>query len=133
MTYKFTNRAEKALELAAELAAEFGHNYIGTEHLLYGLAKEGTGVASKVIEMQDVTPEQIKEEIEVLIGVGSETDVETVGFTPRTKRVIENAFREARKLGTEYIGTEHLLIGIMREGDSIAVRVMMNLNINPQF
>lgn len=132
MIYKFTSRAEKALELANDLAMELGHNYIGTEHLLYGLAKEGTGVASKVIEMQDVTPEQIKEEIEVLIGVGSEIDVETVGFTPRTKRVIENAFREARKLGTEYIGTEHLLIGIMREGDSIAVRVMMNLNINPQ-
>lgn len=132
MIYKFTSRAEKALELANDLAMELGHNYIGTEHLLYGLAKEGTGVASKVIEMQDVTPEQIKEEIEVLIGVGSETDVETVGFTPRTKRVIENAFREARKLGTEYIGTEHLLIGIMREGDSIAVRIMMNLNINPQ-
>ncbi len=132
MIYKFTSRAEKALELANDLAMELGHNYIGTEHLLYGLAKEGTGVASKVIEMQDVTPEQIKEEIEVLIGVGSETDVETVGFTPRTKRVIENAFREARKLGTEYIGTEHLLIGIMREGDSVAVRVMMNLNINPQ-
>ena len=103
MIYKFTSRAEKALELANDLAMELGHNYIGTEHLLYGLAKEGTGVASKVIEMQDVTPEQIKEEIEVLIGVGSETDVETVGFTPRTKRVIENAFREARKLGTEYI------------------------------
>ena len=132
MIYKFTSRAEKALELANDLAMELGHNYIGTEHLLYGLAKEGTGVASKVIEMQDVTPEQIKEEIEVLIGVGSEIDVETVGFTPRTKRVIENAFREARKLGTEYIGTEHLLIGIMREGDSVAVRVMMNLNINPQ-
>ena len=82
--------------------------------------------------MQDITPEQILEEIEVLIGVGSETEMmETVGFTPRTKRVIENAFREARKLGTEYIGTEHLLIGIMREGDSVAVRVMMNLNINP--
>ena len=132
MIYKFTSRAEKALELANDLAMELGHNYIGTEHLLYGLAKEGTGVASKVIEMQDVTAEQIKEEIEILIGVGSETNVETVGFTPRTKRVIENAFREARKLGTEYIGTEHLLIGIMREGDSIAVRVMMNLNINPQ-
>ena len=132
MIYKFTSRAEKALELANDLAMELGHNYIGTEHLLYGLAKEGTGVASKVIEMQDITPEQIKEEIEVLIGVGSETDVETVGFTPRTKRVIENAFREARKLGTEYIGTEHLLIGIMREGDSVAVRVMINLNINPQ-
>ena len=132
MIYKFTNRAEKALEIANDLATELGHNYIGTEHLLYGLAKEGTGVASKVIEMQDVTPEKIKEEIEALIGVGAELENGTVGFTPRTKRVIENAFKEARKLGSEYIGTEHLLVGIMREGDSIAVRIMMNLNINPQ-
>ena len=132
MVYKFTNRAEKALEIANDLATELGHNYIGTEHILYGLAKEGTGVASKVLEMQNVTPEQIKEEIEALIGVGAELENGTVGFTPRTKRVIENAFREARKLGSEYIGTEHLLIGIMREGDSIAVRIMMNLNINPQ-
>lgn len=132
MVYKFTNRAEKALELANDLATELGHNYIGTEHLLYGLAKEGTGVASKVLELQEVTPEQIKEEIEELIGVGAELESGTVGFTPRTKRVIENAFKEARKLGSEYIGTEHLLVGIMREGDSIAVRIMMNLNINPQ-
>ena len=134
MTYKFTNRAEKALEIANELAIELNHNYIGTEHLLYGLIAEGTGVASQVLEMQNLTPEKVLEEIEMLIGRGNEdTNVEeTIGFTPRTKRVIENAFREARKLGTEYIGTEHLLIGIMREGDSIAVRVMMNLNINPQ-
>ena len=132
MVYKFTNRAEKALEIANDLAMELGHNYIGTEHILYGLAKEGTGVASKVLELQNVTPEQIKEEIEALIGVGAELENGTVGFTPRTKRVIENAFREARKLGSEYIGTEHLLIGIMREGDSIAVRIMMNLNVNPQ-
>ncbi len=133
MTYKFTNRAEKALELAGDLAIELGHNYIGTEHILYGLCKEGSGVASKVLEMQEITPDKIAEEIEVLIGRGEEIENEdTVGFTPRSKRVIENAFIEARKLGSEYIGTEHLLIGIMREGDSVAVRIMMDLNINPQ-
>ncbi len=134
MTYKFTNRAEKALEIANELAIELKHNYIGTEHLLYGLASEGSGVASKVLEMQDITSEKILEEIELLIGRGNEnTDtIETVGFTPRTKRVIENAFREAKKLDSEYIGTEHLLIGIMKEGDSVAVRIMIDLNINPQ-
>ena len=134
MTYKFTNRAQKAIEIANELANELGHNYIGTEHLLYGLSKEGTGVASKVLENQNITPENILEEIEELIGrVELSPDSQgTVGFTPRTKRVIENAFREARKLGTEYIGTEHLLIGIMLEGDSVAVRIMMDLNINPQ-
>ena len=133
MIYKFTNRAEKALDIAAELAAELGHNYIGTEHILYGLSKEGTGVASKVLETQTITPEKIAEEIETLIGKGEEIeDISQVGFTPRSKRVIENAFIEARKLGSEFIGTEHLLIGIMREGDSVAVRIMLDLNINPQ-
>ena len=133
MTYKFTNRAEKALELAAELAAEFGHNYIGTEHILYGLVKEGSGVASQVLNLQEVTSEKVAEAIEVLIGRGDPIEDETtIGFTPRSKRVIENAFIEARKLGSEFIGTEHLLIGIMREGDSVAVRIMMDLNVNPQ-
>ncbi len=133
MTYKFTNRAEKAIEIASDIANEFGHNYIGTEHLLYGLSKEGTGVASKVLENQDISPEKIEAEIEELIGsVPVDGKNSAIGFTPRTKRVIENAFREARKLGSEYIGTEHLLIGIMLEGDSIAVRIMMDLNVNPQ-
>lgn len=134
MTYKFTNRAQKAIEIANELANELGHNYIGTEHLLYGLSKEGTGVASKVLENQNITPEKIIDEIEELIGKSGdfENSNGTIGFTPRTKRVIENAFREARKIGTEYIGTEHLLIGIMLEGDSVAVRIMMDLNANPQ-
>ena len=134
MTYKFTNRAEKALEIANELAIELNHNYIGTEHLLYGLIAEGTGVASQVLEMQNLTPEKVLEEIEMLIGRGNEdTNVEeTIGFTPRTKRVIENAFKEAKRLDSEYIGTEHMLIGIMKEGDSVAVRIMLDLNINPQ-
>ena len=133
MIYKFTNRAEKAIELANELAIELGHNYIGTEHILYGLAKEGTGVANKVLESQNVTANSVIEEIEMLIGRGDPLqDEDTVGFTPRTKRVIENAFIEARKLGSEYIGTEHILIGIMREGDSVAVRIMMDLGVNPQ-
>ncbi len=134
MTYKFTNRAEKALEIANELAIELNHNYIGTEHLLYGLIAEGTGVASQVLEMQNLTPEKVLEEIEMLIGRGNEdTNVEeTIGFTRRTKRVIENAFKEAKRLDSEYIGTEHMLIGIMKEGDSVAVRIMLDLNINPQ-
>ena len=133
MIYKFTARAEKAIEIANEAALELGHNYIGTEHLLYGLAKEGTGVASKVIENQDVTADDILQEIEMLIGTGEPlTQGESMGFTPRSKRVIENAFVEARKLGSEFIGTEHILIGIMREGDSVAVRIMMDLDIDPR-
>ena len=135
MKYKFTNSAEQAIVIANELAARLGHKYIGTEHILYGLAEEQNGVASKVLESQGVTSDDILKEIEELVGVSEEgpiEDIESIGFTPRTKRVIENAFAEARKLGSEYIGTEHILVGIMREGDSVAVRIMMDLNVNPQ-
>ena len=131
--YKFTKSAQGAIEMANEMAIEFGHNYIGTEHILYGLVKENTGVASKVLGNQGVTSEAVYKEVEELIGKeASLNDEGTVGFTPRTKRVIENAFREAKKLGSDYIGTEHILIGIMREGDSVAVRIMLDLNVNPQ-
>ena len=129
MTYKFTNRAQKAIELSNDIAIELGHSYIGTEHLLYGLVKEGAGIASKVLTNQDVTEDKVLEKIEELIGT-EEQKGETLGFTPRTKRVIENAFLEARKLGYNYIGTEHILIGIMREGDSIAVRILLDLNVS---
>ena len=129
MTYKFTNRAKKAIEIANDVAIELGHNYIGTEHILYGLAKEGNGVASKVIENQSITPDMIIDKIVELIGNEAPIE-ETLGFTPRTKRVIENAFIESRKLGYNYIGTEHLLIGILREGDSIAARILLELNTN---
>ena len=132
MTYKFTGRAEKALEIANELAIELGHNYIGTEHLLYGLVKEGTGIANKVLENQNVTVDAVFAKIEELIGRGETRSEQTIGFTPRTKRVIENAFRESKRLGSDFIGTEHLLIGIMREADSIAVRIMLDLKVNPQ-
>ena len=129
MTYNFTSRAKKAIEIANEIAIELGHNYIGTEHILYGLAKEGNGVASKVIENQEVYPDDIIDKIVELIGKEEQIN-ETLGFTPRTKRVIENAFIEARKLGYNYIGTEHLLLGILREGDSIAIRILLELNVN---
>ena len=133
MMYKFTKRAEKAIEYSNRIALEFGHNYIGTEHLLYGLLKEGSGVASKVLENQGITPEQIEEQIDALVGKNEEIgEEEILGFTPRTKRVIETSFIEAKKLGSDFIGTEHLLIGIMREGDSVAVRILLNLNVNPQ-
>ena len=131
MVYKFTNSAEKAIEYANNLAIELGHNYIGTEHILYGLSKEQTGIAQKVLSNQNITPEIIKTQIETLIGT-QDTLQETVGFTPRTKRIFENAYKQARKLGSEYIGTEHILIGIMREGDSIAIRIMLDLGVDPQ-
>ncbi len=130
MYYKFTSRAQKALEIANETAIEFGHNYIGTEHILYGLSKEGSGVACKVLEEQNISPDEILAKIEELIGREEGISGSTVGFTPRTKRVIENAYREAKRLGSDFIGTEHLLIGIMREGDSVAVRILLDLNLN---
>ena len=132
MTYKFTKKAEKAVQIAESTAIKLGHNYVGTEHILYGLVKEGTGIANKVLENQNITADNVLEKIEELIGVGQTKSKIAMGLTPRTKRVIENAFREARKLGSEYIGTEHLLIGIMREADSVAVRIMLELKLDPQ-
>ncbi len=129
MIYKFTARARKAIDLAGEIAKELGHSYIGTEHILYGLAKEGSGVASKVLENQVINAQKIENEIIELIGK-EEALKETLGFTPRTKRVLENSFVEAKKIGYDYIGTEHLLIGILREGDSIAVRILLDLNVD---
>ena len=96
MYYKFTARAEKALELAQDLAMELGHNYIGTEHILYGLEEEGTGVASKVLETQNLESEEIKREIIEIVGQGDQIkDPQKIGFTPRSKRVIESAFLDA--------------------------------------
>ena len=131
MIYKFTKRAEKAIEIANKIAVEFGHNYIGTEHLLYGLIKEGNGVASRVLMSQGATTEKVEEEINILVGKSQNKESTILGFTPRTKRVIENAFLETKKTGSDYIGTEHLLIGIVKESDSIAVRIMLDININP--
>ena len=129
MTYKFTNRANKAIEIANDIALELGHSYIGTEHILYGLAKEGNGIASKVLENQNVTADDILNKIEELIG--SDEPIENIAdFTPRTKRVVESAFIEARKLGYNFIGTEHLLIGILREGDCVAAKILLDLNVN---
>ena len=129
MTYKFTNRANKAIEIANDIALELGHSYIGTEHILYGLAKEGNGIASKVLENQNVTADDILNKIEELIG--SDEPIENIiDFTPRTKRVVESAFIEARKLGYNYIGTEHILIGILKEGDCVAAKILLDLNVN---
>ena len=132
MTYKFTKKAEKSVQIAENIAIELGHNYVGTEHILYGLAKENTGIANKVLETQNIVAEIILEKIEEFVGIGENKSTGTIGLTPRAKRVIENAFKEAKRLNSEYIGTEHLLIGIMREADSVAVRIMLDLNIDSQ-
>jgi ATP-dependent Clp protease ATP-binding subunit ClpC len=130
--YKFTKSANKVIELASEIAMKLGHNYVGTEHLLYGLSKEDTGVAGKVLDRQNITSEDVESEIEELIGSSQNEIDKILGFTPRCKRVFENAYTEAKKINSEYIGTEHLLIGIISEEDSIASRIIADLGIDIQ-
>ena len=128
MIYKFTNRAKKVIEIADDISIELGHNYIGTEHILYGLAKEGEGIASKVLQNKGVTSEKILKEIKEMLGYGKEIK-QSLGFTPRSKRVLENAFLEAKRIGYNYIGTEHLLLALMKEGDCIAIKIILELNV----
>ena len=132
MVYKFTKSGEKVLSIANELAVDLGHSYIGTEHILYGLACEENGVAGKVLENQNVTPEDILDKIEELIGGQVKENFTVLGFTPRTKKILENAYLEAKKLGSNYIGTEHILVGIMKENDSLAIRILIDLDVNPE-
>jgi len=129
---RFTEKAEKAINLSQESAVKLGHSYVGTEHLLLGLIKEGTGIAARVLQSQGVTEDKVTKEIEELIGRGDNAGKNPLDFTPRTKRVLELGLMEARRLGHNYVGTEHLLLGIMREGESVAVRILMDLGIDPQ-
>lgn len=128
MIYKFTNKAKKVIEIANDISVELGHNYIGTEHILYGLVKEGEGIAAKVLNNKGITEEKVRVKIEEILGRGREIK-ETLGFTPRTKRVLKNAFLEAKRIGYNYIGTEHLLLAIMKEVDCVAVRIITELNV----
>ncbi len=129
--YKYTERATSAIRIAEGLANELGHNYIGTEHILYGLITEGNGVAAKVLENVGLTKENVYNEIINLIGSGTRGS-DILGFTPRVKRVIEIAYIEARSEGSGYIGTEHILLGIIKDGESVATRIMMDLDVQPQ-
>ena len=129
MVYKFTSKAKKVIEIANDISIELGHNYIGTEHILYGLVKEGEGIAGKVLTNKGINDEKVKAKIEELLGKGDEIK-ESLGFTPRTKKVLENAFLEAKRIGYNFIGTEHLLLAIMKEGDCVATRVIIELNVD---
>jgi excisionase family DNA binding protein len=124
---KFTERARRVLTLAQEEARRFQHNYIGTEHLLLGL--EGEGVAAKVLNSLGVELEKVREAVEFIIGRGERVVTGEVGLTPRAKKVIELAVDEARRLNHHYIGTEHLLLGLVREGSGIAAGVLESLGI----
>jgi len=127
---KFTDRARKVLALAQDEAQRFNHNYIGTEHLLLGLVREGEGVAARVLENMNVELSKVRTAVEFIIGRGDRPVVGEVGLTPRAKRVIELAIDEARRLGHNYIGTEHLLLGLVREGEGIAAGVLESLGVN---
>jgi excisionase family DNA binding protein len=127
---KFTERARKVLTLAQEEAKRFKHNYIGTEHLLLGLVREGEGVAVKVLNSLGVELETLRGAVEFIIGRGDRVVLGEVGLTPRAKRAIELAVDEARRLNHHYIGTEHLLLGMVREGEGIAAGVLKSLGVN---
>ncbi len=128
---RFTERAQQALALAQQIAGEFGHSYIGSEHLLLGLLKEG-GTAAKALAACNVTEEALANEIEVLSGRGTPDPNAPQGMTPRTKRIIELAIQSAAQMGTGYVGTEHLLLGILREGGNVGLAALANLRVSAQ-
>ncbi|HEY7801385.1 MAG TPA: Clp protease N-terminal domain-containing protein, partial [Dehalococcoidia bacterium] len=127
---KFTERARRVLTLAQEEAQRFNHNYIGTEHLLLGLVREGDGVAAKVLANLGVELNKVRSAVEFIIGRGDRAVLGEIGLTPRAKKVIELAVDEARRLNHHYIGTEHLLLGLVREGEGIAAGVLESLGVN---
>lgn len=126
---RFTERAQKVLALAQEEAIRLGHNNIGTEHILLGLIREGEGIAAKALQALGLGSDKIQTEVESLIGTGQEGS-KTIHYTPRAKKVIELSMDEARKLGHSYVGTEHILLGLIREGEGVAARVLNNLGVS---
>ena len=130
MYERFTDRARKVMQLANQEAQRFNHEYIGTEHILLGLVKEGSGVAANVLKNLDVDLRKIRLEVEKLVQSGPE--MVTVGKlpqTPRAKKVIEYSMEEARNLNHSYVGTEHILLGLLREQEGVAAQVLMNLGL----
>jgi methylenetetrahydrofolate dehydrogenase (NADP+)/methenyltetrahydrofolate cyclohydrolase len=127
---KFTERARRVLTLAQEEALRFNHSYIGTEHLLLGLVREGDGVAAKALESLGVELEKVRTAVQIIVGRGDSFVSGEIGLTPRAKKVIELAVDEARRLGHHYIGTDHLLLGLVREDEGIAAGVLESLGVS---
>ncbi len=133
MKERFTNKAKRALELAVMEAGEFGHNYVGTEHLLLGLLEEGSGVAAKTLAAHGVTSEKVSELINQLIAPANPVHMmDPNGYSPKARRVLENSYREAVQFKSQLIGTEHILIAIIKEGDCVATRLLNTLNVSIQ-
>ena len=120
---RFTRRARQSLTLAQEEAQRLNHNYIGTEHILLGLIHEGEGVAAKALESMGISLESVRQQVEEIIGQGQQAPSGHIPFTPRAKKVLELSLREALQLGHNYIGTEHILLGLIREGEGDHVRL----------
>jgi ATP-dependent Clp protease ATP-binding subunit ClpC len=123
----FTDPARRVVVLAQEEARILGHNYIGTEHLLLGLIHEGEGVAARALESLGISLEAVRENVEEMVGRGKEQLSGHIPFTPRAKKVLELSLRESQQLGHEYIGTEHILLGLIREGEGVAAQVLVKL------
>jgi ATP-dependent Clp protease ATP-binding subunit ClpA len=127
MFEKFTDRARRVIVLAQEEARMLDHNYIGTEHLLLGLIHEGQGVAARALESLGVSLDAVRQNVEEIIGRGQEAPSGHIPFTPRAKKVLELSLRESQMLGHDYIGTEHILLGLIREGEGVAAQVLVML------
>jgi DNA-binding NarL/FixJ family response regulator len=127
MFERFTDRARRAIVLTQEEARALGHNYIGTEHILLGLVHESGGVAAEALEWLNISVEAVRQEVERIIGRGEVFPTGEVPFTPRAKKVLELSMREALQLGHNYIGTEHILLGLIREGEGVAAQVLQDL------
>src|SRR6266545_1609487 len=127
MFERFTDRARRVVVLAQEEARMLNHNYIGTEHILLGLIHEGEGVAGKALESLNISPEAVRQQVEEIIGQGQAAPTGHIPFTPRAKKVLELSLREALQLGHNYIGTEHILLGLIREGEGVAAQVLQKL------
>jgi len=130
--YEFTERAAAALDYAKDFAIEHNYSYIGTEHILYGLVKEGEGLAAKILLNQGITLDYIEQEIIKIDGVMTTKEFEEPDLTPRAKRIVENSIRESKRMNHKYIGTEHILLALMREIDSVAVKILIEANVDPQ-
>jgi ATP-dependent Clp protease ATP-binding subunit ClpC len=130
MFEKFTDRARLAVVHAQEEAIQLNHNYIGTEHILLGLIREGDGVAAKALAALGISLEAARQEVEAIIGRGTEQPSAHIPFTPRSKKVLELAWGEAHELSHEHIGTGHILLGLIREGDGVAAQVLVRRGID---
>src|SRR5665811_210045 len=130
MFKRYTEKAKKAIMIAQEEAINLNHDYIGTEHILIGLIKEEEGVASQVLRQLGVNIDKVVEELERLVGKGEYQQVGEISFTPRAKKILELASQEASQLKNNYIGTEHILLGLIKEGSGVAVRILADLGIN---